>query len=241
MALKEKHTMGNMQHPETTERNTMDPVELRLTDLLSRSEMRPGTRLPTERALAEDLQVSRSAVRRAMARLEAQGKVVRVIGSGTYVADTSAPGDPDITVLEHEDYSPREIMDARMLLEPRFASLIVIHANKADIEAIRKTLLEAERATDFATFEHWDGQFHQMLAEATHNRLIIDLFRIVTQSRDTAAWGDLKKGSITAERREIYCQEHARIFEALQARNARLAEKAIETHLVTVRQNLLGA
>ena len=123
-----------------------------------------------------------------------RGKVVRVIGSGTYVADASAPGDPEVPVLEREDYSPREIMDARMLLEPRFASLIVIHANKADIEAIRKSLLEAERATDFVTFEHWDGQFHQMLAEATHNRLIIDLFRIVTQSRDTAAWGDLKKG-----------------------------------------------
>jgi len=198
---KETPPMGNMQHLDATERNTMDPVELRLTDLLSRSEMRPGTRLPTERALAEELQVSRSAVRRAMARLEAQGKVVRVIGSGTYVADASAPGDPEVAVLEREDYSPREIMDARMLLEPRFASLIVIHANKADIEAIRKSLLEAERATDFVTFEHWDGQFHQMLAEATHNRLIIDLFRIVTQSRDTAAWGDLKKGSITVERR----------------------------------------
>ncbi|MBP0484939.1 FadR/GntR family transcriptional regulator [Sagittula salina] len=226
---------------ETGQGVRIDPVEDRLEDLLSKPEVLPGTRLPTERALAEDLKVSRSAVRRAMARLEAQGKVVRVIGSGTYVADAAPRETRSAGPVEIEDYSPREIMEARMLLEPRFASLIVMHANKADIEAVRRAFTESERAADFVTFEYWDGQFHQMLADATHNRLIIDLFRIITQSRDSAEWGELKKGSITAERRELYSQEHGRILDALQSRNARLAEKAIETHLVTVRQNLFGA
>lgn len=224
---------------EKSRSNSITVLEKRLAQLLSEPTMLPGTRLPTERALAEDMKVSRSAVRGAMARLEAQGKVLRIIGSGTYVAD-GAPRPRQAKPNEHKDYSPHEIMEARFLIEPRFAALIVMQANKADIEAIRTSLLEAERATDFVKFEYWDGQFHQMLAEATHNSLIIDLFQIVTQSRDTAEWGELKKGSITAERREIYCQEHTRIIEALQARNARLAEKAIESHLGTVRQNLLG-
>jgi DNA-binding FadR family transcriptional regulator len=215
-------------------------VEQRLTDLLSHSEIRPGDRLPTERSLVAELQVPRSAVRRAFARLEAKGLVVRVIGSGTYVAETTAGLTRPSSLAERADYSPREIMEARILIEPRFSSLIVMHANKADLEAIRETMLAAERSTDFVTFEHWDGQFHQMLAEATHNSLIIDLFRIITRSRDTAEWGELKKGSITAERRELYCQEHARIFDALQARNAKLSAKAIEAHLTTVRQNLFG-
>jgi len=231
--------VDDTQRLEDSNRSDIANVEYRLAELLSQPTMLPGVRLPTERALAEELNVSRSAVRRAMARLEAQGKVLRIIGSGTYVAD-NAPR-PQLPVpSDRKDYSPREIMEARRLIEPRFAGLIVMHANKADIEAIRRTLTEAERTTDFVAFEYWDGQFHQMLAEATHNQLIIDLFRIVTQSRDTAEWGELKKGSITAERRELYCQEHARILDALQARNARLAEKAIESHLGTVRQNLFG-
>lgn len=215
-------------------------VERRLAELLRQPEMKPGVRLPTERSLAGELNVPRNAVRRALAQLESQGQVVRIIGSGTYVANkpgTSARGEG---LVGRKDYSPREIMEARMLLEPRFAALIVMHANKSDMEAIRDAMREADRSTDFVTFEHWDGQFHQMLAQATHNSLIIDLFQIVTLSRDTAEWGELKKGSITAERRELYCQEHAKVFDALQARNARLAEKAIETHLVTVRQNLFG-
>lgn len=229
--------MDETQSPDDSNRGDLASVECRLAELLSQPAMLPGVRLPTERALAEDLNVSRSAVRRAMARLEAEGKVLRITGSGTYVAD-SAQRPLKLQQSERKDYSPREIMEARALIEPRFAALIVMHANKADIEAIRHTLVEAERSTDFVTFEHWDGQFHQMLAQATHNQLIIDVFRIVTQSRDTAEWGELKKGSITSERRELYCQEHARIMDALQARNARLAEKAIETHLGTVRQNL---
>ncbi len=231
--------MTDTERKDDAERTDLATVEERLARLLSQPEMSPGVRLPTERSLAEDLNISRSAVRRAMARLEAQGKVLRIIGSGTYVAD-STPKPEKANATVRKDYSPREIMEARLLLEPRFASLIVMHANKADLEKIRTTLAEAERAADFLTFEHWDGQFHQMLAEATHNQLIIDLFSIVTQSRDTAEWGELKKGSITAERRELYCQEHGRIFDALLARNARLAEKAIETHLTTVRQNLFG-
>ncbi len=231
--------MDETQPPDGLARSDIENVEYRLGELLSQPAMLPGVKLPTERALAEDMNVSRSAIRRAMARLEAQGKVLRIIGSGTYVAD-SAPQLSLETESERKDYSPREIMEARLLIEPRFTSLIVMHANKADISGIRHAMLEAERAADFVTFEHWDGQFHQMLAEATHNKLIIDLFRIITQSRDTAEWGELKKGSITAERRELYCQEHARILDALQGRNARMAEKAIEAHLGTVRQNLFG-
>ena len=110
--------MGNMQHLDATERNTMD---VRASPDGSSVAVRdaPGTPPAHERALAEEVQVPRSAVRRAMARLEAQGKCVRVIGSGTYCRRRKRAGDPEVAVLEREDYSPREIMDARMLLEPR--------------------------------------------------------------------------------------------------------------------------
>src|SRR5260370_19064062 len=54
-----------------------------------------GTRLPTERQLAGDLGVSRSAVRHALAVLQAEGRVSREVGRGTFLRFPAAPGSPD--------------------------------------------------------------------------------------------------------------------------------------------------
>ncbi|MCG6122547.1 MAG: FCD domain-containing protein [Microvirga sp.] len=219
---------------------SVDLIETRLVDLLARPGMLPGVRLPTERALSEEFGVSRNVVRRAFARLEARNEVVRIIGSGTYVAERPAD-EARARASGSSDYSPREIMQARMMIEPRFAALIVMNANGADMDAIGEAMREAERAETFATFEHWDGRFHQILADATHNRLIIDIYEIITRSRETVEWGELKKQSLTPERRGNYQTEHRAIWEALHGRNAQLAEVAIRAHLVSVQENLLGA
>src|SRR5260370_5365348 len=98
---------------------------------------REGTRLPTERQLALDLGVSRSAIRHAMALLQAEGHVSREVGRGTFlrgVPDTgaagpaqapAAPGAPDAPVLQTpaeaagaDDYAPADVMTGRRLVEP---------------------------------------------------------------------------------------------------------------------------
>lgn len=211
-------------------------VDRALAKLLSAPEQGPGSKLPTERALADQLSVPRSAVRSALSRLEAQGRVVRIIGSGTYVAENRGSG----ARAGGQDASPREIMETRMLVEPQLAALVVAHANGADLEKIRHAMCQAEAAIDFEGFELWDGNFHQALANATHNRLMIEVYHTITMARDQAEWGELKRRSITAERRALYEREHREIVEALQTRNAERARKALETHLLSVRHNLLG-
>ncbi len=213
-----------------------DMVEQALAALLAGPENGPGARLPTERALAERLNVARSAVRSALSRLEAQGKVVRIGGSGTYVAEKPAADADDAG----RDASPQEIMDTRMLVEPRLASMVVANANGADMAAIREAMLGAEAAQGFEEFELWDGRFHQALADATHNRLMKAIYRQITLARDLAEWGELKRRSVTEERRRQYEIEHREIVAALQARDATLAETALLRHLVSVRRNLLG-
>ncbi len=216
-----------------------DLADRALARLLADPGMSAGRRLPTERALAESLGVPRSAVRAALSRLEARGRVLRIVGSGTYVADppAEAAGDPD----RGGDASPAEIIETRMTIEPRLAGLVVARANNADFARIREAMLAAEAATDHDDFETWDGRFHHAIAEATHNRLMIAVYRTITTARDLAEWGALRRSSITGERRSAHNREHAAILEALQARDAARAEAAIEAHLNTVRNNLLGS
>ncbi|MCS0502482.1 FadR/GntR family transcriptional regulator [Ancylobacter mangrovi] len=203
----------------------------------------PGAKLPTERAIAEELGVPRSAVRDVLSVLESQGRVVRIIGSGTYVAKNapSAPSRAEPPAGAHAgDASPTEIMAARLIVEPRLAQLVVMNAKAADFERMEECNRQGEAADDFEAFEHWDAALHQAIADATHNPLMVAIYATITSAREFAEWGELKRLSITAERRDAYRQEHREIVAALRARDARLAEAALTRHLLRVRRNLLG-
>lgn len=196
----------------------------------------PGAKLPTERALAAHLGVPRSAVRDALSVLEAQNRVVRIIGSGTYVSEDSTP----VHAGGAGDTSPAEIMATRMIFEPRLAVLVVANASAADFERMMECNRRAEESDGFAEFERWDASLHQAIAEATHNRLIVSIYATITAARDLAEWGDLKRRSVTAERRDVYRADHREIVAALRARDAKRAEEAIAAHLARVRNNLFS-
>jgi len=212
-----------------------------LLDMLASGRYAAGSKLPTERALSEQLGVPRSAVRNALAALEAEGLVVRRIGSGTFAAERRTPAqETRPPLVSVSDASPTEIMEARLLIEPRIAALAVAHATVQDFERMESCNRNAEGADDFQRFEHWDAALHQAIAEATHNRLIIGIYTAITRARDQADWGELKRRSLTPERRDNYREEHRRIVAALRARDAATAEAALLDHLRRVRQNLLG-
>ncbi len=199
---------------------------------------RANAKLPTERALSQQLGVPRSAVRDALAVLENGGTVTRIIGSGTYVRETE-PGAP-AGDAETGAASPAEIMEARLLLEPRLAQLAAINADRADFARFDECIAQGDAADDFEAFEHWDAALHQAIARSTHNRLVIELYAMITRARDLTEWGELKRRSLSAERREHYRRDHHAIVAALQARDAARAEAALLGHLERVRSNLLG-
>lgn len=212
-----------------------------LSQMIASGRYPPGGRLPTERALAEQLSVPRGVVRNALAVLESEGLLVRRIGSGTFVSEDGRGG-----VVKNEvssdavDTSPAEIMDGRILFEPRLAGLAVAHATASDFNMLESCNRNAESAKTFEDFEYWDAALHQAIAEATHNRFVIEIFEKISQARNRADWGELKRRSLTAERREEYEADHRRIVAALRERDAAKAEAEMLGHLHRVRRNLLS-
>jgi DNA-binding FadR family transcriptional regulator len=223
-------------------RRSGDQVRRSLARMLASGEYPAGAKLPTERALAEQLALPRSAVRDALAALEAEGSIVRMVGSGTFVSGSSGAAThrgvaPLVSVA---DASPTEIMEGRLLIEPRLAVLAVAHATAADFERMDLCNRGAERTDSFEDFERWDAALHEAIAEATHNRLLVELYRAITRARDHADWGELKRRSLTPERRDAYRDQHRRIVSALRARDGARAEAELTAHLKFVRNNLLG-
>ena len=103
----------------------------------------PGSKLPTERALVEQLSAPRSAVRRALENLEHEGLITRHVGRGTFLTEAvtrKVDGAP-------ADTSPAEIMQVRLLLEPQVATLAARVATQADLDRIT-ACLDAGGASD---------------------------------------------------------------------------------------------
>lgn len=209
----------------------------------------PGGRLPTERDLAAASGQSRASVRRALGILEADGRIVRHVGRGTFLApgagspggDASLAGvGPGPGTGEDGATSPAEIMAVRLLIEPRMMPLAVAAATSADFAEIERCLVKGDEAASYEDFEVWDAALHRAFAAATHNSLLSSVMRMVSAARDQPLWGTLKRRSSTPERRDAYRSDHRAIAGALAERHAEAATEAMRRHLLRVRANILG-
>lgn len=191
----------------------------------------PGARVPAERTLVAQLGSSRSTIRHVLSVLEAEGRIERHVGRGTFVSSGIHGSHPTV--------SPVDIIGARMALEPSMLSLAVSAATPADLSELRRCVEKGARAMNHEEFESWDCAFHRSLAMATHNAVILDLYAHIEQGRQHPTWGGLKRRAFTRELQDIYTEEHSRIVEALTERDAEAAQSAMRTHLLRVRDSLL--
>ncbi len=214
--------------------------ETLLEKLRSRT-WRAGHRIPTERALGEAFDLSRSTVRRVLADLKRKHLITQRVGSGTYVSEQVqealaelSPGAGALAV------SPAELMAARLVLEPAVIEMAVGNATAADFARLDECNRCAEQATTLEDFEKWDAAFHEAMADAAHNGFISSVFRLMAEARAHNEWGMLKRRSATPERRLEYQQQHRALAAALKNRDAPRARALCLAHLVQVRTNMLG-
>lgn len=206
-----------------------------LRDMLSLPEHGPGFKLPPERELATQLQVSRRVVREALDQLQRKGIIERVPGRGTVVVNHNK-NDEDIAIVLQ--VSPHELMTARHVLEPAIAAAAATHASTHDIQVLMQCYELSHNARSYVEWEQNDSRFHEALATATHNRLLQHFSRLLSSSRLQTQWGRLRKVSLDQATRMHYSQQHLAIVEAISQRDPTSAANAMRTHLNTVRQGI---
>jgi DNA-binding FadR family transcriptional regulator len=196
----------------------------------------PGDRLPTERGLADTLGASRTEVRHALAALQADGRVSREVGRGTYLV-----GPPGQDAAGLHDIAPADVMAVRRLFEPRVLPLVVAWATASDIEEMRRCLGGGDVADTYDDFEVWDLALHRSIVVAAHSPLLLRLYEVVEAAREGQLWGDLKRRTDSRTRRARYQTDHRAIVDALVARDAEAAVAAMTAHLSHVEAALLGS
>ena len=199
-----------------------------------------GDQLPPERELAVAFQAARSTVRRALDQLERAGLVSRKLGSGTFVTASSA-GSPvagDVT----EVISPLQLIDARCAVEPFTTRLAVLNATRRDLSDIETVLARAEACdNDKDEFSRWDAEFHLLIARASRNPLVLIFYRQINIVRLHAQWDAMKEKILTPAVIADYHVQHRGIYQAIDQRDALLAETLITQHLAKARDDLLQA
>jgi DNA-binding FadR family transcriptional regulator len=210
-----------------------------------RSGLGPGSRLPTERQLAADLGITRTGVRHALAALEADGRVSREVGRGTFLraaaASSSGGGAPaEGGPLAATDFAPADVMTIRRLLEPQAMPLVAIWATARDFGEMERCLAGGDAAASYEEFETWDLALHRCIMAAAHSPLLAALYGLVEAARHGQVWGDLKRRSTSSQRRQLYQEDHRAVVAALRARDSDAAVEAMRVHLSRVAEHLLG-
>lgn len=211
----------------------------RLREMIDSGDYPPSGRLPPERTLAPRLGVSRGALRAALAQLETEGRVWRHVGRGTFVGQRSELGAERLSPALRMT-NPAEVMEVRLIIEPRIASMAALRASPAEIDHLVECLRHGGAAADTATFERWDGELHRTMACAARNSFLLAIFDGINDVRRTELWGRLKEKTVNPERRSQYERQHAELVSLIRDRDAEGAERVMRAHLEMVRDHLLA-
>lgn len=204
----------------------------------------PGMKLPTERQLAAELGITRTMIRHALAALEAEGRVSREVGRGTFLRGGDlrpAPARRERHGARSEDVGPADVMAARRLIEPQVLPLVIAWATARDFEEMHRCLVGGAGAQSYDEFEVWDFALHHAIVAASRNPLLVAMYHEVERARKSAVWGSLKRRNDSRERRLAYHADHEQLVDALTAREVERAVAVMAAHLARVEANLLGA
>ena len=212
-------------------------VVQRIRDLVKAGHLSAGDKLPAERDLAEQLDVSRPTVREALRALSILGVLEIRHGGGVYVTALNAEEllSPLDFFVSLNAQNMAELFDARIHFEPMLAGLSAERLTDAALDRLA-TLVSAQVADpeDADLFHDTDVEFHKTILEASGNDFLSRFGKLLQVLGDQGRQAFQKRKSI----RQQSIEDHQVILAALQARDPVAAQRAMRQHMVNVRNAL---
>jgi GntR family transcriptional repressor for pyruvate dehydrogenase complex len=192
----------------------------------------PGTQLPSERELAELLNIGRTSVREALRVLEVMDLVEIRPGQGTFVKDRTNHSQP-IQLLQsmlQEDVHVVELLEIREILEPQIACMVAQSATEEDISSLEEIVDRMERslASGESGVEE-NIEFHLTMTKAAGNRVLLQFHNLFFElSRDS-----IERFFLVPGRALESLAGHRAILQAVRERKPQEAQQKMLAHLRT--------
>ena len=194
----------------------------------------PGSQLPPERELADQMGISRSTLRQALTALTQSGHLVAVRGrsGGWFVADAPPLGQADH--VELADW--RELLDYRIAVEVGVVVLAAERAGPDDLARLAEHVHAMREVGDFALFRQADVFFHLGLAEVTGSARLLAAMTEV-QGAMSELIGHIAHPPEVLERSNA---QHAKLIRLLERRDTGRAARLLRDHLQGTERVLAG-
>lgn len=205
-----------------------DEIAKQIEKAIQEGRFLSGEQLPPERALSEELGVSRPVLREALHMLEMQGLLEIRHGDGTYVKDPYAEllNVPLPIWVKENQHHIYKFYEARLVIEPDCAALACQRATPQDIEELKNIVEKSEQVIqegNIIVFIGLDIDFHSKIAHMSGNIL---LFRMLDSIINPET--DLRKViHRLPEHLSVAQARHIEIFKAIESRNPEAAHQAM--------------
>ncbi|MEW7865673.1 pyruvate dehydrogenase complex transcriptional repressor PdhR [Aeromonas diversa] len=232
-----------MPYRKITQPKLADAIVAELENMILEGSLQPGQKLPPERELAIQFQVSRPSLREAVQRLEARGLLYRRQGGGTYVQNALSKGiaDPLFELLSNHPEAQYDLLEFRHALEGICAYYAALRGTEADFERIRAAQAAIEESGKLSLAEESAAVtgFYLAVAEASHNVVLLHLLRAMGPMLEQNI---LQNNEILNRRPGVVAKirrHRANLIEAILSGAPERARSACHEHLAFIEDTLL--
>lgn len=197
--------------------------------IISKSELKTGDKIPSERMLATMLKASRTSVREAISMLEALGLVRVEVGKGIFVTEPRRFAPVDRWRFS-QTYSLQEIYQLRLAIEPialRQAGPHITRADLANLRCFTENYTAAAENADPISAAEQDRMFHDLIYSRCDNRLLREMLEGMASLIQSSQWAPL----INLDTRHEAGDEHMSIVAALEEGDMESAVAAMAEHI----------
>lgn len=197
-----------------------------------------GQKLPTEKKLCEELSVGRGTVREAFRILQANGLVEILPGRGAFVARTKELEQGDLVEwFVQNEIELRDCIEVRSAVEPLSIKLAIVRASDEDIAHLSKIhakFVQAVQANDIVAIAKYDERFHNLIVEASKNKLLISINKKVSECIKNFR----SKTFLVPQNALNAIEPHADIMRALEERDSEAGELFVRRHIQRILEDL---
>lgn len=225
-----------MQFEKVERSTTLEIIIKQIKDKIRSGEIQPGDKLPSERELSEMMEVSRTIVREAIKALTFSGYLDVIQGKGAFVTESALKYDEISKLLSKiSDFSLSSLMESRIMLEGEFARLAALRSDEKDIEEIENCLDGMKKSDSIRLFVVKDLDFHMAIADATHNKFMSTLMKIIGDLLHNET-NEITQYSIPIKDKIINVSDE--ICKAIKNKDEEKAKKLMIDHLAIVEKSM---